>query len=808
MIISFSKTFKPLIFSLFCLFSFGLQAQNRNIAFRSKLEFPGQTCANICGYAAAGREYALVGASKGMIIVDVTKPDMPVQITQIPGPDNLWKEIKTYRNYAYITSEGGGGVQIVDLSALPSPTLSSKFYTGDGAILNQLGSIHALHIDTVKAFLYAYGSKLFSGGAVVLNLKPDPFNPVFAGAYSDNGYIHDGWVENDTLYACHIGRGFFSVVDMKDKSKPKSLNTQSTPNTFPHNTWMSKNRKVIYTTDEVDDSFLAAYDVSDPTDIKPLDRIQSNPGSNSVVHNTHIRGDYAVTSWYTDGVTIVDASRPNNLVQVGNFDTAPEIGGGGYEGCWGVYPFLPSGTLVASVIEGKTSKSGELWVLSPTYTRAAYLEGVVTDAKTGQTLNNALIEIVNSAPVRSKSSGLDGRYGLGQAEGGTISVKVSKPGYLPFTATATLSAGNVTVLDAPLQPIPAFVVGGQIFESAAAKPVAGAKIALDGGGLRYEATSDAQGKFSFPGVPGGIYNLVAGAWGYQYVVRNNQNLGANRDFNLLLDKGFRDDFVFDYGWQKSGTAQTGAWVRAEPLGIAAGGIQFVPEQDVPGDIGDQCYVTGNSSSELDADDVESGTAILMSPPMDLSGYTDPVFKGELFYTGAGFGQPSKDSIRIFIDNGTVEKQLFALSGSTYKWQSLSRNLKPLIALSKTMRIKIVCDDDPAVQGSDTDEAAFDFFRIVEGAGTAVQDPLEGARLAVRPNPFHSEALLDFEMPGGGRGRIAVYDLTGRLAETVETDGEAGQVTLGSGLNPGVYIVRLEQDGRASRNIKLVKVNGL
>ncbi|MBC7773962.1 MAG: hypothetical protein H7246_00885 [Phycisphaerae bacterium] len=113
-------------------------AQNQNITFRSKLSFPGQTVANLSGWVSpTGKEYALVGASKGLIIVDVTNPDSPVQIVQIPGPNNEWKEIKTYAHYAYVVSEGGSGVQIIDLSPLPSANLPNKLYKGDGAIATQ-----------------------------------------------------------------------------------------------------------------------------------------------------------------------------------------------------------------------------------------------------------------------------------------------------------------------------------------------------------------------------------------------------------------------------------------------------------------------------------------------------------------------------------------------------------------------------------------------------------------------------------------------------------------------------------------------
>lgn len=132
---------------VFWLIATGLCAQNLHVTYRSKMTFPGQTVANVWGYTAEGREYALIGASKGLIIADLTDPDHPQQIVQIPGPDNLWKEIKTFGHYAYVTTEGGNGLQIVDLSKLPSPALDYHYYTGDGPIAHAVWRGHALHID-------------------------------------------------------------------------------------------------------------------------------------------------------------------------------------------------------------------------------------------------------------------------------------------------------------------------------------------------------------------------------------------------------------------------------------------------------------------------------------------------------------------------------------------------------------------------------------------------------------------------------------------------------------------------------------
>jgi choice-of-anchor B domain-containing protein len=261
----------------------GTIAQNLNVVSNAHLTYPGQTCANICGYVdSTGKEYALVGASFGMSIVDVSNPAAPVEVIQIPGIHNLWREIKVRGFYAYVTTEGGGGLQIINMRSLPNTAgIIYHNWTGDGAG-SGLTSIHALHID--KNFVYLYGSNLFSGGAYVADIT-DPWTPTYVGNYQNttSPYVHDGYVRNDTLYAGHIYNGFFSVVDFTNKAAPVELASQTTPGVFTHNTWLSKDSKTLFTTDEVANSFLTSYDVSNVGSISELDRIQSNPGSNSFV---------------------------------------------------------------------------------------------------------------------------------------------------------------------------------------------------------------------------------------------------------------------------------------------------------------------------------------------------------------------------------------------------------------------------------------------------------------------------------------------------------------------------------------------
>jgi choice-of-anchor B domain-containing protein len=532
---------KLLPFLIFLFAASAVQAQNLNTTFRSKLVFPSQTLANVWGYAANDKEYALAGGRNGLIIVDITNPDAPQQVVQIPGPNNLWKEIKTYKHYAYVVSEGGQGIQVVDLSGLPSPNLNYHYYKGDGAILNQLNKIHALHIDTTKGFLYAYGGDLFAGRAKIFNLNPDPYNPTYAGTFNSNfsgsqNYVHDGYVDNDTMYGGHIYGGFFSVVNMADKNNPQLISTQTTPGAFTHNTWLSQDRRVIFTTDEVNNSFLTAYDVSDPTDIRLLDKIQSNPGSNSMVHNTHILGNFAVTSWYKDGFTIVDVTRPENLVQVGNHDTYAGSGGSS-EGCWGVYPFFPSGTIVATNITAQGTNDGELWVVTPNYVRACYLEGKITNGATGNPLNAAKIELLTTAI--QEFSAADGQFKTGQPQGGLFTARVSKTGFQTVEVEVLLENGKVTLLDVELFPTGSLTVSGQVVRTPDLTPVEGASVYLFGRDSEYSASTDANGAFSISGVSPGTYDVTAGAADVGVVMHHQQKLVTDTTLTLQIFKEYR-----------------------------------------------------------------------------------------------------------------------------------------------------------------------------------------------------------------------------------------------------------------------------
>lgn len=425
---------------------------NFNVQFRSQLPYgTAVELSNIWGYVdSLGNEYALVGAQNGLSIVDVTNPANPIVKFTVAGTNSYWREVQVRGKYAYVTTEGCcNGLQIVNLSNLPA-SVSSKYWTGSGAIAGTLGRIHSLHIR--DSYLYLNGSQLFGGAALIVSLA-DPWNPVYisntAVNFSGNlRYVHDCYVRNDTLWGAHIYGGFFSAFNISNKANPVLITTQTTPNNFTHNAWMSDNgSSFLFTTDEVSNSFLASYDVSNTANITLLDKLQGNPGSGSIIHNTYIRNNFAISSYYKDGITIADVSRPRNMITVGKYDTYTQGSGNGFNGAWGVHPFLPSGNLIVSDI------NNGLFVLTPTYIRACYLEGVVRDSCTNLPLSNVSV-IITGGTHHTELSSLTGEYRTGTAIAGSFTVTFSKTGYASkVMQNVVLQNGVLNAMNVSLRPI-------------------------------------------------------------------------------------------------------------------------------------------------------------------------------------------------------------------------------------------------------------------------------------------------------------------------------------------------------------------
>jgi len=425
-----------------------LTSQNiENMALLSQKKYEANL-SDIWGYTDTnGREYALVGLVTGTSIVDLNDPRNPVEISFIEGGNSIWKDIKTYENKAYVTGEYGEGLQIIDLSNLPNAVADDQFYYFRDILPNVggIGACHNIYIEEATGVAYLSGCSVVNGGVIMLDIKGD--KPVYLGK-TNTGYSHDVYVRNDTLYSSDLNEGFFSVTDVRDKTNPKVLATQQTPFQFTHNTWLSDDSKTIFTTDELGNAPIAAYDISNLDDIRALDQFfpKNSRNTDLIPHNVHVKNDFLITSYYAEGVVITDASRPNNLVQVGHYDTY--IGpNAGFSGAWGAFPFFESDIILVS------DQGNGLFVLQPTYKRASFFEGIIRDSISGEGLSNVDIKgVFRDAIVIDERGGLDGQFTIGTTISGPVAFTFSKPEYKTKVVTIDLVNGDLANLALNLLP--------------------------------------------------------------------------------------------------------------------------------------------------------------------------------------------------------------------------------------------------------------------------------------------------------------------------------------------------------------------
>ncbi|MBK6950727.1 MAG: choice-of-anchor B family protein [Crocinitomicaceae bacterium] len=733
-----------------------------------------------------GNEYALVGTRDGVSIVDITNAASPNELVFIPGANSIWREIKTNGDYAYVTTEAEEGLLIIDLSPLPgSTTLPTNYYTGP--VGNSWNTAHSLY--ATDGYVYINGAGRGNGGLIILDVATDPMNPIEVGDF-DTWYVHDCFVRDDTAYCANIYDGFFSVLDVTNKSNPILLGTAITPTNFSHNIWTSTDGNYAFTTDEVSGGFIGAYDVSDPSNIIYLDKIQSSPGAGIVPHNAHVLGNYLVTSYYADGVVIHDITYPNNLIQVGNHDTNPhELTN--TSGCWSVYPYFPSGNIIATDIEEG------LYIFDVNYLPGAYLEGTVTEMGTGNPINNVTVTI--DGEEITDYSGVLGDYATGIANAGMYDVTYFKVLYYPQTISTTLTNGAIEIQDVVLEKIPQFNLTVEVLDATTLNPIENANVKLQHTYISHEGTTDANGLVTLGLYYQDNYDLYGGKWGFETsCFVDTLILNSSGTVTLYINQGYYDDFTFDYGWISDGDAEKGFFEREIPVGASnpAGTIVQNPYNDVPWDCGDYAYMTGNGSSSSNTDEVNGGEVVLISPVFDLTTYSDPhINYASWFYCQFGY-EPVNDTLKFFLFDGTttvlIDKK-FDTNTNMSHWVPNSIRIADFIVPGTSMQLILTISDE--LETVNLTEGGIDHFSITDFSLAAVQEE-SGSPISVYPNPANDLLYLK----GISEGFIMITDLSGRLVleSTVQNDTDI------SILASGIYVIQIsDQTGQIIHTEKLI-----
>lgn len=728
-----------------------------------------------------GTEYALVGTVTGLSIVSLQDPSNPIETHFVAGAATIWRDIKTFGDYAYVSNEGSNGLAIIDLSDLPNSV------TFKDTVINGAETIHNLWIDE-EGYLYAVGldKTVANGGMLIMDLNSDPWNPELVGIYNDR-YVHDVYVRNGLAYCAELRQGL-TIVDVSEKSSPTAIGNVKYEGAFTHNTWLSDDSNVCFTTDEKNRAFVIAWDVSDPQNIKELDRIKSSLSAGlSLPHNVHVKDDFLVNSYYKDGIIVVDASRPTNLVTVGYYDTSP-LSGSGTDGCWGAYPFLPSGLILASDIQLG------LFVLSPSYGRAAHLEGKVIDASTGLPLEGVELSI----PQDTSSTDEAGSFAMGSADTGTFQLIVNKHTYIPDTLEVSLQAGELTEVLIELAPQPLTSISLSITDERNGLPLEDARVTVLTPKKEIFTTYEAKenGIISIDSLPNDKYEIVAGLWGFRTGSSGLKILSSMDQSIISLKPGHYDDFLFDWGWQVVENSEEGNWERAIPSKTTIFDVVSLnPGFDYDQDFGPYAYVTGNQGETFEDDDVDKGSTSLISPPIDLNLYTDPVleyrswFVNYIAFSTVAGEQKGEASFSVFLSD--AKDTLLAgfrddVFGNSWKKSPSGVLIRDFFPFADSIQVIVKVENPDSLTVA---EAGFDQFQIRDELSTSLQSELseEKSILQMRFNRQDSEINLLINKKLGIAHSFEIYDLHGNFLTKIQLKPEEIQYNLTFSSSHGLYM---------------------
>jgi choice-of-anchor B domain-containing protein len=306
---------------------------------------------DIWGYTAPdGREYALLGRTDGVSIVNVTDPVAPYETGDFPGPGCTWRDLKTFNQYLYVVNDCAGGVDVIDLTDPENPTYANLFGT------QHMSHAHNVAIDTGTGILYAVGTQ---NGMHVYDLNANPTNPPRIETWTQD-YIHDISVKDGMGHAAAIYAGEYRIFDVTNPSNISTLDVEQTYVAFAHSTWANEDNTIVVTADEdLGSRHLTFYDISNPSNMAIAGTYTES--NLTVPHNPFIKDEICHVSWYTEGYVALDISDPGNPVKIGRFDSTPNAGPGDsnpFVGFWGCYPFQESGFIYA------TDRAKGLYVLS------------------------------------------------------------------------------------------------------------------------------------------------------------------------------------------------------------------------------------------------------------------------------------------------------------------------------------------------------------------------------------------------------------------------------------------------------------
>ncbi len=152
-----------------------------------------------------------------------------------------------------------------------------------------------------------------------------------------------------------IGTQVVGIVDVTDKVAPVTVFERDYPQAgFAHQGWLTEDHRFFLLGDEADETSFGVPTSTHIFDITDLDApiyVSAYQAATAAIdHNLYVLGNRVYQANYSTGLRILEFQDLANseIMEVAFFDTYPRDDATSSEGAWSVYPYLPSGNIIAN----------------------------------------------------------------------------------------------------------------------------------------------------------------------------------------------------------------------------------------------------------------------------------------------------------------------------------------------------------------------------------------------------------------------------------------------------------------------------
>lgn len=399
------KSKYSLFSTFFIIASFAVSARSQDPPINTVLVGAWDNYAGAYADVWGDGDFAYVGhyGDAGVHIIDISNPSVPTLAAhyRVASPNNSAsaQDVKVHDGLMFVGLESGSPDQaeIVDVRDPYSPQLLCTI-----SLDNFSSQIHNVFYD--NGYLYLVDSESPQVAIVDLTGFDPDFPPssitsslwILSGV--GNSLVHDVTVENGRLYAAAWDSGLkiYNVSDIANQP-PQLIGETPDAGNNTHSCWPTSDGNFVVTGEERQGGGIKVYRITDDgvsLTLELTDELALDPGESYSVHNQLIDGYRLYCSWYQAGIKVFDIDPTTGLLDfVASYDTYAG-NPSGFDGAWGVYPFLGDQRILISDL------STGLYIVALT------LNPVPTLSQWGMLIMGLLLLVLGTVAVVKKRKGV------------------------------------------------------------------------------------------------------------------------------------------------------------------------------------------------------------------------------------------------------------------------------------------------------------------------------------------------------------------------------------------------------------------